>query len=485
MDVAPGAYLVLVDAPGFATATAGPFGVREADETFLRQPAVLRPPVDLVVEVEPPTDFEGRPWLLSAFRASESTNDFDRRPIFDGAVSKNGRLVLRDQAPGLFEASLRDVDGNVFWEDSAWSVETAQDAVRRIEIPRIVVQGQVTLGNDPLKARIWFGGRMGPRRIAIESDDEGLFEGLLPEEGEWWVEVSSRESAVKHSLWVEVDPDDEGVASVDLSLPDTELSGVVLGPDEQPVPRASLSIDHANGSTVTASAGPDGRFRVRSLPPGEIQIVAFSGASPQTASAAVEVWIEEGVETGPIVLRLVEARTVEGMVVAGGAPVAGAAVQAMPEGGGAGASALTDVTGRFTLELRSDARSARFEVAPPRGGLTAVRADLSGEGPLVIDTGTDWGAIRVLLPEELDEQAHPVLRLFQDEVPLSSQTLAGWLRSNGLPSRLGDAEGAHAPPHGSRRLSSLLRRAGRRSFLHLRVPVSGGVARAVAAVGRV
>lgn len=439
--VAPGAYVVLVGAPEYATATLGPFEVREADETLLRQPAVLRPPVDLVLEIDPPEDFQERPWLLSAVRASDDSNGFDRRPLFDGEVSEKGRLVVPGQTPGLFSVTLRDADGNVFWKDSAWRIDTSEDAVRRIEIPRITVQGEVTLGDEPVPAEIWFGGRMGARRIELEADEEGLFEGVLPEAGEWWVEVASKDASLKRSLWVEVIPDEEGTATVSISLPDTEVSGVVLGPDGRPVSRASLSIDHAggDGGTVTSTAGDDGRFRVRGLPPGELQIVALRSAVPHPASAVVETWIEEGVTVGPIVLRLVETRAVEGMVVSAGAPVAGASVLAMPDGGGFGDTARTDMTGRFALELRSDARFVTIEVAPPRGGLTAVRADISGEAPVVVDTGTDWGTLEVLLPEEPDQDSHPVVRLFQDEIPLSGQILASWLQANGLASRLGEA----------------------------------------------
>ncbi len=436
--VAPGAYVVLVDAPGYATATLGPLEVSQAQETLERRPAVLRIPLDLVVEVDPPRDFQGRPWRLSAFRASEESGDFDRRALYDGNLSKEGQLVLHDQPPGLFLVTLQDADGNVFWRDTAWQVDTSEDAVRRIEIPWITVRGDVTLGEDPLPAKLWFGGRMGSRRIAVESDDEGHYEGILPEPGDWWVEIKSREKAVKAGLWVDVSADEKGVATADLALPDTEISGIVVGPDDRPVSGANLTIDDAGDGSVTASTGDDGRFLVRGLRPGEVQLVALGGAAPHASSAVVGTTLAEGAETGPIILRLIETRSVEGMVLAGGAPVAGAAVEAIPEGGGTGDTAGTDVTGRFVLDLRADARFADFEVAPPRGGLTAVRVDVSGEGRVVIDTGNDPGTVQLLLPEETAKGAHPLLRLFQNDVQVSGQTLSGWLRSNGMSLGLGD-----------------------------------------------
>ena len=438
--VAPGSYLVLVDAPGYATATLGPLEVSGAQETLLHRPAVLRSPVDLVLEVDPPRDFQEHPWRLSAFRASEESQAFDRRALFDGGVPRDGRLVLHGQAPGLYSVTLQDAEGNVFWRDTGWHVDTAEDAVRRIEIPWISVRGDVTLGDEPLPAKLWFGGRMESRRIAIDSDEEGHYEGILPEEGDWWVQVESKEEKVKSGLWVKVSADDKGVATADLSLPDTEVSGVVVGPDNRPASHASLSIDDSQGGSLTSSAGDDGRFRIRGLPPGEIQIVASGGAAPQASSALVGATLEDGRVTGPIVLRLVEARSIEGRVLAGGAPVAGAAIEAMPEGGGIGDTAGTDVTGRFSLDLRADARFVDLEVAPPRGGLTAARVDVSSRAPVVIDTGTDPGTVRLLLPEKRSKGAHPVLLLFQDEIPVSVQTLFGWLRSNGMPQGLEDAQ---------------------------------------------
>jgi len=430
--IAPGDYVLLVEAPGYATASLAPVEIREASETLLDQPVVLHPPIDLVLEIDPPLDFQRRPWLVSALRASDDTGAFDRRPFHDGAVGEDGRLELPDQTPGLFSLAIRDAEGNVYWRDSFWRVETVADAVRRIELPLVVVRGKVTLGNKPLPAVLWFGGRMGPRRIAVEADDDGLFEGLLPEEGNWWVDVVSTDQDVKRSLWVEVDPDSEGVAEIEIRLPDTEVHGLVLGPNETPEAGAQLVIDDSQGGSVTASADEVGRFRVRGLPPGQLGLVATGRANPSASTGAVAAQVQEGATTGPIVLRLIDTRTIEGLVLSGGFPVPGAVVRAMPGSGGLGAQARTDVAGRFALDLRADATLVHLEVAPPRGGLTAARVDVSGPEEIVLDAGTDPGSLRVLLPEG-EQPPTAELRLFQDEIQVSGSTLFEWMLGHGAP----------------------------------------------------
>lgn len=55
------------------------------------------------------------------------------------------------------------------------------------------ILGRVTLGDDPLAATLWFGGRSGVRRIRFDSDEKGRFDGWLPEEGTWPVDLVSEE----------------------------------------------------------------------------------------------------------------------------------------------------------------------------------------------------------------------------------------------------------------------------------------------------
>jgi hypothetical protein len=98
--VAPGVYTVVVEAPGYATATVDPIEVLAGDETLLRHPTVLRTPLDLVLQVEPPLDWRGRPWHLVASRASDAGQAFDQRPFFDQAVGDDGRVVHRHRRGG-------------------------------------------------------------------------------------------------------------------------------------------------------------------------------------------------------------------------------------------------------------------------------------------------------------------------------------------------------------------------------------------------
>jgi hypothetical protein len=224
------------------------------------------------------------------------------------------------------------------------------------------------LPGTPPPAEIWFGGRFGARRIGLESDDEGHYRATLPEGGDWWVDLTSREEDVRRSLLVEVVPDSDGTAVVDLHVPDTELYGLVVDAADDPVPSADLSLGDALGGSTSAATDSEGQFRIRGLPEGDVSLVATRGGPGSASTPEVTVPIQEGAPTGPVVLRLVESRPVAGIVLLDGAPVPGAQVKAFPESGGLGATARTDVLGRFSFELRADAEFFHVEVAPPAEG---------------------------------------------------------------------------------------------------------------------
>src|SRR5699024_4257510 len=72
-----------------------------------------------------------------------------------------------------------------------------------------------------------------------------------------------------------------GVTALASGQPVTNLTGRVTDPQKSPVPGATITIrSNATGATWTVTSGPDGRFSVPMLPPGEysadVQLAGFA-----------------------------------------------------------------------------------------------------------------------------------------------------------------------------------------------------------------
>lgn len=92
-----------------------------------------------------------------------------------------------------------------------------------------------------LAATLWLS-RKDRRRLRFDSDDHGRFSGVLPEEGLWIPQIQSETE--KLSLFLEPveikPPQGKNLATVEIHVPDTKLSGQVVDEEGQPVPVAHL-----------------------------------------------------------------------------------------------------------------------------------------------------------------------------------------------------------------------------------------------------
>ncbi len=427
--VPAGPYRVEIDAASQGTAVAS-ISIRVAEETLLRQPLVLRAPVDLGIEILPALDWAGRPWTVVVSRASDDAGTYDSAPFARRSTGEDGRVDLSGQAPGLFKLDVLDSAGNAFWSDRVWSVDAPHEAQRLIEIPLVVIAGEVTLGDEPLPAKIWFGGRYGERRVDLESDEEGRYEGVLPEGGEWLVELRSLDGLARAEEPVDVEPGSDGVAEVDLRLPDTEVFGKVLDSEGDAVAGASVLVG-GDGHSVNQTSDEQGEFRVRGLPPGSVHLSAFRDRHGPRTRRPLTLPLTEGVQLGPIELVLEEARTLAGTVLHAGRPVAGAIVDAhLRPHGGFGDRARTDAAGRFELQV-AESPLVDLIVSPPYGGLTTARIDPAGAEEIVVEVAENPGTLRFEVPEDEGTTYGNLLRLSRDEILLSMQALAGWMQTNG------------------------------------------------------
>jgi hypothetical protein len=200
-----------------------------------------------------------------------------------------------------------------------------------------------------------------------------------------------------------------------LELPVGGIAGVVLGPDGKPVAgaRVSLAVDGpiqngsvTGGNYAEVSAGPDGRYELRWLRPGNYSVAAggalfgglFGDAGGQTFGRQVRrgLVVGEGQWLRGVDFRLRTPGRIEGRVVgASGEAVTGAAIFLRDEDGNTIdriSMVATDATGRFEytgLEeglYQVSARTAALVSPEPQG--VRVTAGEASAVTLTLDQGT-------------------------------------------------------------------------------------------------
>lgn len=423
--LAPGSYVLEVSQPGYPPVKASPVVVKPGAETFLRDPLILKRPLEISFEISPPVDWLGKPW-----RAQVVRDDPTLRPspvIFDGAASPEGRFTVSGQSPGRFRVAVQDSLGNRLYSDSL-SVETAS-AVQKIEIKLIDLEGRLRLGDEPLVATLWFNGRSGS--IRMESDAEGSFHGVLPKDGVWRIKIESQEPALRTWTRAKVETGRSGRATLTLDLPDARVFGRVMDEKGQPVPEAQVVVMAEGIDPVMAVTGAEGTFDVRALPEG----TAWLGAeSKDRVSGRTLVTLLEDRAVGPIELSVRPLKELTGTVTSSQGPVPGAQVTILSYPSGAGDAATTDDAGGFRIKVPESATRLVAIVSAPGFALRAFPASAEGV-PLALAVSEAGGDLEVSLPwnpEEFLEKGR-VLVFFQNGLPLPANIPFQWAYDQGQP----------------------------------------------------
>ena len=224
----------------------------------------------------------------------------------------DGNLMARYMAERSFEGSLTfNWSGlpaghyRIFLEGlwgSRWHTEVVEfgDAGRHVvDLDLLVVRGRIRRGGEPLEdVLIWFGGLNGGERVVLRSREGGRFEGFLPRretwgehagswafqvtpapacdpcEGDWiwggWRDFDPRQSAIGGA--VEVVEGSDGVARVDIDLPNGHIEGrlVRLDPQGRTHGVAGARVEFAAGQRwafgTSQAAAEDGSFEFTGVP---------------------------------------------------------------------------------------------------------------------------------------------------------------------------------------------------------------------------
>lgn len=432
--VAPGDYAMEVRQPGFATAMVHPVVVSPRSETFLRQPVVLTHPLDIELAIFPPLDWLGRPWKVLLFQASSETGNFDKT-IHNGPADDRGTVRAPQQTPGRFRALIADSLDNQLAVQT-FQVTGPENASQAIHLKFLTVRGVVKLGNEPLAATLWFGGRHGSESVEFASDRDGKFHGVLPRDGWWTVDVSSAVPKFETRTRVKVKSEGQDGARAEIDLPATRVYGKVVDDAGHPMPAATVMVSTNEGAAVHMDTDGTGSFDLRGLAEGLAYAVArLSSGEGEWSSDRISLFLQDGEDFGPLEIRMRRETKLSGSVQSARGPVPGAGVMVFgirPSLMG-GDSVRTEMDGTFTAHVPAPAELADVMVSAPGFGLKAFPVAM-GEGstqPLVVEEQS--GELRVLLPPSPSDEPKDAttLWIFQNGLYLSKQALFQWASAHG------------------------------------------------------
>lgn len=392
--VPEGMYRLEARQAGYAGAVAEGVDVAFGYESRLRDPLLLTRPRELQLQIEPATDSHGESWRLQLVQlrreknapAGESFADELGLATFTGLSSGDYFVLIyenRAQRPFHYQELKLD-------RPSTFAL---------IELPVVELEGEIFLGEEPLVARLVFGGSFSPKAAEFRSDEEGKFRGFVSEEGEWEVEIESEDPPIYRTLrkvMVKRRPG-KSVAELELRLPDIRLEGRVVAEAGQRPPRTMVYVrpeGEKNGKSAFICA-EDGSFELRGMSSGRVYLYA---GSKELDSDEVTVDLAEGVEAPFVELVLRERRIVQGMVLSDTGPVPGASIRLRPWGSlaNSGESGTTDAQGNFEIALPKSAGKVHAEVKASGYGLLLDQRDVSTNSPLLFEVSRSWGEIEVL-----------------------------------------------------------------------------------------
>lgn len=433
--LAAGVYALEVGQPGYPLAKAYPVRVEPGAETFLREPLILKRALEISFEISPAADWLGKPWRAQVIRDDPALRVAPL--VFDGAASPEGRFIIPGQSPGRFRVYIRDSLGNRLYSDGGLTVDGPSSAAQRIEIELIDLEGRVRLGEQPLPATLWFGGRTGSSSVRMEADEDGLFHGVLPRDGFWRIEIESREPDVQTWTRAEVRAGRSGKARLTVDLEDSRVFGRVVDERGRPVPQAQVTVMTEGADPVTTLTGEGGIFDLRALPEG----AAWLGAEAESrVSGRTFVTLVEDRAVGPLELRVHPLKQLTGTVSSSRGPVAGSQVTILSLPSGTGDGATTDTAGSFSVRIPESASHLVAIVTAHGFALQASRAEANG-APLALTVFEAGGDLEISLPWSADEflAKGRSLAFFQNGLPLPGNIPFQWAYDQGQPLKIGQA----------------------------------------------
>lgn len=405
LGVAPGGYRLEASRQGLAAAEVWPVDVLEGRETSLGEPIFLSAAAELEVHLAPALGPLGKPWEVSLHRFRQDSAASVE--AFEGAVDGQGTWTRKDLRPGSYFLDVHNPDGERTGagEDSIWlSLNLDVTPGRQnlfLDIPVIAVEGTLRAGDEPVRARLIFGGFHGAPNVAIWSDEEGFFEGQLPKAGEWSLDAEVGGHLITLES-VEVKPRGGRPARLDIELADTRFHGRVLH-QGKPVEGAVIwGQSFASGRTgrFDTTTDAEGRFDLKGLAPGAYEITA-SSPRLRLGSPKLRFDIEEGSGGPAVEIELEEFLRIDGQVLGNGQPLPKAGFGALLEArlGSDTRVGQCNSAGVFGLQVPESTRSISLVVGAAGFAwqLVPLHREITGAhfSPVLVEVAQNGGTLRL------------------------------------------------------------------------------------------
>lgn len=345
----------------------------------LREPLRVRPARQVRLLLSPPLDPEGKPWHVTVNR-DLGPHRFDT--VNESSASLTGELAFPNLFTGSYHFEIGPSGGG------RWAVQNVDvadsDVTLPVAIPTREIHGTVTIGDRPLTGTVTLSSERSWDAV-FHSDAEGHFSGVLPdpEARQWSARVVSQAPVVKRIVRTLTISEN---GRIDIALPLTAITGVVVDEAGHPVPHALIHVRGA-GDLAATQAEADGSFSIGGLEPATYRIhaEAFLKESRRT-----EVTVTEKA-TDPVRLVLEDATKVQIRVFSEFGPVGGAQVLILPTDvpGALAPIEYTDAAGELSTTIAPGSKEIDVSVLPPgfaaklfhthvQGGTLNVRVDQRG-----------------------------------------------------------------------------------------------------------
>jgi hypothetical protein len=376
--VSPGGYQLEATHPQYAPAVVG-VHVLQDREASLQTPLLLTEALQVTIQVSPATAPGDQPWRITL--APEHPGGV-RGPRTEAVIADAlGFATTPPLARGEYKLNVGPLDapGGKIWLQRSIDLNDGGGHVD-VRVPFIRVEGTVTLAAKPVKAQIFFGGRSGLAGFVTETDEDGRFGGIVARDGRWSVTVQEMALGIERTVPVELEPNEDGLATLEVELPDTRVRGRTIDSTGQPVTGAIVtSRPVVGGPSSQVFSQDNGSFELVGIDEGLI----FLGAETRSLeSERVVLAVGEG--NRPVVeLVLTERVVVRAMVrTARGDPVAGGQVS------------VWDPNSLIQIAQVPTGHDGRFEVAvrPGRGPVivTVIAPSFSAHSALQeLESGAD------------------------------------------------------------------------------------------------
>ncbi|MFZ2490420.1 MAG: carboxypeptidase-like regulatory domain-containing protein [Thermoanaerobaculia bacterium] len=389
--IAPAPYRLEATAPGPLASEKLDVIVKPNEESELLAELKLEPLHSVRVTIVPATPENAPRWHLSLL-------SFDRVQKRSDTVAKRfadftGMWESPGLRPGSYVALIGPNEESVL---ARREIEVSRDDENiLIDVNQTKVRGRVQLGDRPLEASVWVGGKRRQPTVKLQAGEDGSFEGYVPftTDSEWLVTIDADHPRVETTLLRKPEVEDDGTTRLDVSLPAAGVRGRVIDEKGGPVPLAIVNIATPDPlvSVLQSATDDAGEFELSGLRAGTYSADATSRDLRRSRTTPFLVPEEGQVD---VTLTVEPQGTITGRVLVQGLPVTGATVVLLPTNVAVTLwpQATTKTQGAFAIGLPTATTEVNLMVSAPGLAFKAFRIPLPKE-PIAIALETNGGTL--------------------------------------------------------------------------------------------